>query len=959
VVHDNARWALLADRLTANEMPPASMPQPPAELRQKIVDWVKARRADEARRTAGDPGIVLARRLSNAEYDYTIRDLTGVDMRLAREFPVDPANTAGFDNSGESLSMSPALLNKYLQAAHEVADRMALTPDGIDFAPYPMLVETDRDKYCIQRIVDFYRRQPTDYAAYFEAAWRYEYRSILGKPAATLASTAADAKVSAKYLAIIWPLLEESGDAAKREVGPIAKLQAMWRALPAPNAIQPDANGAALRQQCRAMRDFVVKIRNHTAMQYAAPVVRGLPGASQPLLNWKLWEFADHRRDSDHRDLLNDNEPPPAVPPVPRYPGLHQEAAPRWAALTANARAGDADLVVPAAERGSYEAAFARFASIFPDTFYVSERGRYFPDDSDDKGRLLSAGYHNTMGYFRDDRPLMELILDEKGQRELNRLWDEFDFIAEYTSRTFVQYYFNESGEVLGNGAESGSLRPTDHRVTDAEVIFGLRDAYLAKAAASSNNDPLAAEAIRVHFQRVNDTLRALERMHADAEPRHLQALLKFAARAYRRPLSRAESDDILAYYHSLREKSGLTHEEAIRDSIVSVLMSPDFCYRIDLLESRGSGGPGVIRASTGVPVTPLSGYALASRLSYFLWASMPDEELLAHAAAGDLQRPEVLLAETRRMLKDERIRGLATEFGGNWLDFLRFESHNGVDRERFPSFNNDLREAMFQEPIRFLEDVIRNGRAALNLIYGNYTFVNPSLARHYGMPAVDGGEDHWVRVDNVGEYGRGGLLGMAVFLTQNSPGLRTSPVKRGHWVVGRVIGETIPPPPPVVPELPVDESKSDLPVRDMLAAHRANPVCASCHAKFDSFGLALEGYGPVGEARTKDLAGRQVETKAAFPGGSEGSGIEGIKAYIRERRESQYLDNLSRKLLAYALNRSLELSDEPVIERMQAKLASSGYRFDTLVESIVTSPQFMNKRRPDPREKAIATKER
>jgi hypothetical protein len=177
--------------------------------------------------------------------------------------------------------------------------------------------------------------------------------------------------------------------------------------------------------------------------------------------------------------------------------------------------------------------------------------------------------------------------------------------------------------------------------------------------------------------------------------------------------------------------------------------------------------------------------------------------------------------------------------------------------------------------------------------------------------------------------------------------------------VVGRVIGETIPPPPPVVPELPVDESKSDLPVRDMLAAHRANPVCASCHAKFDSFGLALEGYGPVGEARTKDLAGRQVDTKAAFPGGSEGSGIEGIKAYIREHRESQYLDNLSRKLLAYALNRSLELSDEPVIEGMQPTLASSGYRFDALVESVVTSPQFINKRRPDPREKAIAAKER
>src|ERR1039457_381394 len=190
----------------------------------------------------------------------------------------------------------------------------------------------------------------------------------------------------------------------------------------------------------------------------------------------------------------------------------------------------------------------------------------------------------------------------------------------------------------------------------------------------------------------------------------------------------------MLAYYHTLREKSGLTHEEAIRDSVVSVLMSPDFCYRIDLLDSsahRGAAtGPAAVRpvamkTATAPTVTPLSGYALASRLSYFLWASMPDEELLAHAAAGDLQRPEVLLAEARRMLKDERVRGLATEFGGNWLDFRRFESHNGVDRERFPSFNNDLREAMFQEPIRFLEDMIRNDRSVLDLLYANRTFVN------------------------------------------------------------------------------------------------------------------------------------------------------------------------------------------------------------------------------------------
>ena len=172
-------------------MPPSRRSSRPNSARQEVIDWIPATWKTEARRRDGDPGVVLARRLSNAEYDYTIRDLTGVDIRPAREFPVDPANQAGFDNSGESLAMSPALLTKYLLAARKVADHMFLNPEGFDFAPHPMLVETDRDNYCIQQIVDFYDRQNTDYADYFRAAWTYKHRAALGKPKATLADIAA------------------------------------------------------------------------------------------------------------------------------------------------------------------------------------------------------------------------------------------------------------------------------------------------------------------------------------------------------------------------------------------------------------------------------------------------------------------------------------------------------------------------------------------------------------------------------------------------------------------------------------------------------------------------------------------------------------------------------------------------------------------------------------------------
>ena len=222
-------------------------------------------------------------------------------------------------------------------------------------------------------------------------------------------------------------------------------------------------------------------------------------------------------------------------------------------------------------------------------------------------------------------------------------------------------------------------------------------------------------------------------------------------------------------------------------------------------------------------------------------------------------------------------------------------------------------------------------------------------------MPEVKAAKpDTWVRVDDASAYGRGGLLPMSVFLTQNSPGLRTSPVKRGYWVVRRVLGEAIPPPPATVPELPHDESKSELTVRQTLAKHRENQVCAGCHARFDSFGLAFEGFGPTGESREKDLAGRMVDTQVTFPRGSTGSGVAGVQTYIHENREKDFVDNLARKLLSYSLSRSLLISDEPVIERMKTKLAADRYKIGALVETIVTSPQFLNKRGPEPSAKPV-----
>jgi hypothetical protein len=295
-------------------------------------------------------------------------------------------------------------------------------------------------------------------------------------------------------------------------------------------------------------------------------------------------------------------------------------------------------------------------------------------------------------------------------------------------------------------------------------------------------------------------------------------------------------------------------------------------------------------------------------------------------------------------MLQDPRTRALAVEFGANWLGVRDFQQIGTVDRGRFPSFSDELRNAMFEEPIHFLLDVIRHNRSILDFLYARDTFVNPVLARHYGMPP-GGDESVWIHVPDADRYGRGGLLPMAAFLTKNAPGLRTSPVKRGFWVAKNILGDQIPPPPPAVPELPADEAKMNLPLRQMLEQHRANPSCAACHARFDSFGLAFETFDPVGRRRTEDLAGRPVDARASFPGGVEGEGVEGIRQYIRDHREDDFVRGFIGKLLAYALGRSLTLSDELLIQDVRRKLDDRGCCFETIVENIVTSRQFLNKR--------------
>ena len=894
IIKNHRVWDIVVERMEAGEMPPKdAVQQPMAEDRKAVVDWIKSLRDDEARRNAGDPGIVLARRLSNAEFDYTIRDLTGVDIQPTREFPVDPANEAGFDNSGESLTMSPALVKKYLAAARFVADHVVFKPDGFVFAPHPVIAETDRDKYCVRRIVDFYEQHDVDFADYLFAAWRYRHRASLGQPDASLAdfAKAGDArrKFSTKYLTLVWSALHEPV-----ESGPLVEIQAEWTKLS--NDVRR-SNEA--RFECERIRDRIAKLRQEFDRKIEKLHVKGQSDGSQPLLLWWNRQLAAQRM---------------------RFTGTGQDAA--------------------------LDAARDRFCRVFPNAFALSSRGHYTDQKLGIEVRLLTAGFHLMQGFFRDDQPLCELVLDDAQRHDLDAMWQDLNFVTQAPLRQYKDFLFFERAEPprFAGGPEFDFARPEDKNSTSEDKLKRMRTAYLAKARANEASEQ-AIDAIETYFTNALADARWIEKSHRDAEPSHLAAVIQFAERAYRRPLAPAERDELTAFYQHLRNGDGLHHEDAIRDCIASVLMSPHFCFRFDL-------------ATDGTEIQSLTDYELASRLSYFLWASMPDEELLAHAASADLHRPPVLLAQTRRMLLDRRARGLAVEFVGNWLEFRRFEELNSVDRQKFLTFNNELRTAMFEEPIQYFLDVVRRNDSVLQFLNGRHTFVNPVLASHYGIdlsstsgpPMSDGrATATWIRVDNAIEYGRGGLLPMSVFLTKNSPGLRTSPVKRGYWVVRRLLGEHIPAPPPNVPELPADEAKlGDLTLAQILTRHRDHVACAGCHQRFDSIGLVFESYGPIGERREKDLGGRLIDVKTTFPDGTEGSGLESLRRYLIDHRQSEFLDNLCRKLLSYALGRSLQLSDKATIEHMRHQLAANDHRFGVLIESIVTSPQFLRKRGRD-----------
>lgn len=416
----------------------------------------------------------------------------------------------------------------------------------------------------------------------------------------------------------------------------------------------------------------------------------------------------------------------------------------------------------------------------------------------------------------------------------------------------------------------------------------------------------------------------------------------RFLRRAYRRPAT-ADEVERLTGLVAAEVAAGVKWEQAMQLAMQAVLCSPKFLFRVELDSTPEDAA-----------VEMLDEFQLASRLSYFLWSSMPDEQLLGLADRGELTAN--LGAQVDRMLADPKSSALIENFAPQWLQIQRLSAFQ-PNPEQFPSFDDRLKRAMARETTLFFEAIVRENRSILELVDADFTYLNEPLARLYGIrdtkgnregqdERVDGGERirgrEFVRVE-LQDGQRGGVLTHASVLAVTSNPTRTSPVKRGRWVLEQILGEPPPPPPPNVPDLESgDAAVVSGSLRERMEAHRANPACANCHAKMDAIGFALENFDPIGAFRTAD-GEFEIDASGEFPDGATFTGIEDLKTILLERRD-EFTRCLAEKMMIYALGRGLEYYDRAAVREIESAVAADGYKMQTLIREIVMSPPFRSR---------------
>jgi Protein of unknown function (DUF1592)/Protein of unknown function (DUF1588)/Protein of unknown function (DUF1587)/Protein of unknown function (DUF1595)/Protein of unknown function (DUF1585) len=848
VLQSAALFEKMHDKLASGKMPPASEAPLSAADRSTLMGWIeRASGVAAAPRDAAsaDPGRVTARRLNRTEYNSTIRELLGVTLKPADEFPVDDSGY-GFDNIGDVLTLSPMLMEKYIRAARTVSKAAVF---GEAYPDKPTLIvklqpKKDQDDMpAVGAVLPFSIRGALYTTYHFPVDADYEFHWRYGNTRGVENLTTTD--------------------------GP------------------PGAPGAPGGGGGRGGGGFGGgRGRGAGAGAPAGPV---------------------------------DPNAPPAPATAPMQPGTMQggTAAPAPAGPAGPGAGGGAGPGAAGAAAGAARGRVGRGAVSAED-----QKAR------DDRERL---GAPAQMMVFTIDGKKMYEYLAQGTQN--------YDYAR---GESVVKTHLTAGDHVLRISFPGFADMPDPTKQYGRDGRRGLFIDYLDIHGpfSPSKEPPAGFKKIFICGTPGKYTAQCTK-----------QIVENMATRAYRRPATAQEVQRLVTLVNQVQKQD--SYEEGVRVAIEAILMSPNFLFRIErdqpsVAAAMKPGAPALALAPerTGAAAPPsdasyrISDYELASRLSYFIWSTMPDDVLFDLAKQNKLHDKTVLDAQVKRMLVDPKANSLVDNFGEQWLN-LRLMDRKKPDAAKFRAVDDELLDAMRKETQLFLGSIIKEDRSVLDLIDGKFTFVNGPLARYYGISGVDG--EDFKRVELDGEQ-RSGLLTQASILSISSYATRTSPVIRGKWVLDNLLGAPPPPPPDGVPALIEKDLGTTVSMRERLAQHRANPSCAACHNSMDPIGLSLENYDAAGGYRTKD-GNFDVDSSGTLPDGRKIVGAKGLKQSLRDRSDA-FTEHFSDRLMTYALGRGLEKNDRPALLDIVSDLTKNNYKFSVLVTSIVDSRPFQMRSR-------------
>lgn len=1003
-------WEKVASAVEQAKMPPDGAARPSDAERKAFANDVRRRLRAVAEADQGDPGPVTLRRLTGAEYDYTLQDLTGLSLNLQPMLDSDAAGGEGFANIGDVQFFQESTLERYLEAAKRVAQHLIVGAGSLRFAEDPGA--TGQELAAISRIQAIYRQHGFRMAAgegaepfgldlyprAFFVAWQYRFRSHYHDSDILLSSLAEREKLPPAFAEQIWTTLQQS-DASF----PAQELIDAWKALPAPpsdrSPVEVEASiRAACEQIAQQMRGWQRRLARRSAdgeeaailtadsvdlasfarfrlnlkfpdgMQMARWKLHTRPAAQSPIdratIVWKRATIRFRRSDGtrleavdlapllspDCRAVLERSKerasqepdtcwvargeqdvtielplPPNVVGAMFQVdadletdrssPSIVRCSVVAESLGTTAADDGESSAILGIAEGPEFEA-WKRGVQTFARSLPAISHREPTPSDRDPIPAPYDNAYngvernefHYQIKYHRDDAFLTHYLLDDATREQLDQAWADLLLSFEYHN-TYLSFIFRKFMQDSSN---------TTIASVDQNKLAALPPDVLPLVVALKQN----YEQARARMQQ--------------AEAHHGKELEAWAARAWRRPLTDDERNKLRDFYQRARQQHSLDHAGAVRSTLVRILVASPFLFRLEPHERTDDSEPA------------LTAYELASRLSYFLWASLPDDHLLEQAASGKILEDAVLRKETQRMLTDPKSQRFALEFFGQWFGFYRFNEFTGIDSSRFPELDRELKQDLYDEARTFFGHIVQADRPVDEILFADYAFWNDRLRQHYqvvGIEANEAASEVLHRVSLGPDAHRGGLLGLAAIHAVTSAPLRTSPVKRGDWILRRVLGTPVPPPPADAGSLPADDLVSDgASVRDRLVAHRQQATCVNCHARMDPLGFAMENYDPIGRWREHYRDGKRVENSGQLEDGTTIDGLAGLQQHLRSR-QTDFERTLSVKLLGYALGRGERLTDQALVDQMVRGLSEDA-RFSTLVHQIVQSRQFRSRAR-------------